>query len=521
VGIAAPEERVSEGEDNVLDLEASRRARAARRARMNVVLEHAAHEEDPEHMPFAPEPGTTYTDLGNAERLAKRHGHELRYCDKRGGWHVWDGMRWKENEAGGAERRAHLVARSLYEEAALIAREAAEEPDPDARKRIQSRADQCMQHAKRTEHASRLSAMLEVGRSVLPIAVSADEVDVDPWLLNAQNGTIDLRTGELRPHDPRDLITRVCGAAYDPNAEAPRFQRFLEEVQPDPAVRSYLARLLGYSCVGLVREHVLGVCWGSGQNGKSVLLDSVTAVLGDYAKPGPSSLIVTQKNAEPHPTDVASCVSSRLVVVHETRRGVGFDASKVKLLTGGDRLTARFMRGDFFDFVPSHTLIMLSNYKPSADGSDAALWRRVQLCPFNIVIPEERRDGTLGETIRSTEASGVLRWLVDGCREWQARGLDPPPIVREQTEAYRASEDSIAEFIDERCSRVAGHRAPASELYAAYKRWSDEHGARPVRANDFSAELMGRGFHRTSIGGRRFYEGIGLQAPADAEGWPR
>ena len=464
---------------------------------------------------FTPNPGTPYTDLGNAERLAKRFGHELRFCDSRGGWLVWDGMRWKANDAGEAQRRAHLVARSLYEEAALIAADAAIEVDADERKRIQSRADQCLQHARRTEHASRLSAMLDVGRSVLPIAVGADEVDRDPWLLNAQNGTLDLRTGALREHEPGDLITRVCGTSYDPHATAPTFERFLAEVQPDAEVRSYLARLFGYACVGLVREHVLGVCWGHGSNGKSVLLDTVTHVLGDYAKPGPTSLVVANGFGDPHPTDVASCAGSRLIVVHETKRGVSFDASKVKLLTGGDRLTARFMRKDFFTFVPTHTLIMLSNYKPSADGSDAALWRRVQLCPFDVVIPDDRQDKSLGETIRTSEAPGVLRWLIDGCREWQARGLDPPPIVREQTEAYRLSEDSITEFLEERCVRVPDHRQPAGALFAAYKRWCEERGTPPGRGNDFAEELVARGMRRVTSGGRRFYEGVMLSPPPD------
>ena len=330
-------------------------------------------------------------------------------------------------------------------------------------------------------------------------------------MLNCLNGTIDLRTGNLRPHDRADLITRVCPVEYDPNATAPNFDRFLAEVQPDPDVRAYLARLFGYSAVGLIREHVIGVFCGPGANGKSVLAETVSYALGDYAKPGPSSLIVASGSSDSHPTDVASCMGSRLVLVHETKRGAGFDASKIKLLTGGDKLTARHMRQDFFSFTPSHTIVMLSNYRPQADATDAALWRRVQLTPFDVVIPVERRDRDLAEKLRG-EAPGILRWLVEGALEWQRTGLAPPVVILEQTERYRASEDVIGAFLEERTVRLKGAQVKAGALYGAFKTWCEENGQRATNGNEFSAEIMGRGFERVESKTGRQYLGIGLHA---------
>lgn len=433
------------------------------------------------------------TELEMSELLVQRFGGELRYCAPLGGWYAWTGTHWQRDTRERARECAKQVAREL-------AMEAATQLNEDAFK-----------SAKRAGSARGVSAILELARSTPAIVFAPSDADRDPWLLNCQNGTLDLRNGTLRAHDPADLITRVCPVAFDDNAVAPLFERFLIEVQPDPDVRAYLARLFGYSAVGIVNQHVLAVLWGAGANGKSVLADLVGFVLGDYARPGPTSLIVSDGGNQPHPTDVASLAGSRLVLIHETRKGASFDASKVKLLTGGDRLTARRMHQDFFEFAPSHTLIMLSNYRPAADSSDAALWRRVQLVPFDVVIPEERRDPNLGDALRA-EAAGVLRWIVDGICEWQRTGLAPPKVVREQTECYRESEDIIAAFLAERTVRLPGVQVRASSLYEAYRSWCDSSGHRAVNAKDFAAELTGRGVKRVERSVGRVYVGIGLHA---------
>jgi len=435
------------------------------------------------------------TELQLSEKLVREFGKNLRYCGPLGGWFAWNGACWERDMRGRAPEAVKQMARSIGAEAAALL-------DPNRFK-----------DATRAGSAAGVRAILELARSAPEIAFSPDEADADPWLLNVENGTIDLRTGTLRPHDRRDLITKCCPVPYDPEATAPRFEKFLAEIQPRQDVRNYLGRSVGYAAIGIVRENVVIVCWGCGANGKSVFVDVVTHVLGDYAKPGPSSLIVD--DGKQHPTDVASCFGSRLVVVHETKRGAAFDASKIKLLTGGDRLTARYMRQDFFDFAPTHTLIMLSNYRPQADSTDAALWRRVQLVPFDVVIPEEKQDRELAEKIKAEESSGLLRWIVEGALEWQKQGLDPPDIIREQTAAYRAAEDVIGQFVEDRCVRLRGVSVRAANLYAAFKQWCSDTGASVVRMNDFSAELQARGFERRKDRQGAAYHGIGLHAEED------
>ena len=355
-----------------------------------------------------PDPTFERTDVAMSDGLVRRYGRELRYCAALGGWHYWTGTHWAKDECGHAQERLKLMARD-------IAGTAADALDPGL-----------MKDAKRIGSGPGAQAILRFARSAPEVVFAPKDADRDPWLLNCENGTIDLRTGELRAHAREDLITRCCPVDYDPNASAPTFEKFLGEIQPKQEVRDYLARLFGYAASGVVREHALGVLWGPGANGKSVLSDVMTHVLGDYAKPGPSSLIVHDGKHTPHPTDVASTVGSRLVVVHETKRGASFDASKVKLLTGGDKLTARYMRQDFFVFEPTHTLVMLSNYKPEADANDAALWRRVQLVPFEVVIPpREARPRASGHD-QGSRGPRSLRWIVEGALQWQERGLDPP-----------------------------------------------------------------------------------------------
>ncbi len=430
--------------------------------------------------------------------VALRVGERIRFCAARGGWLAVVGERLMKDECEKAREEAKSVI-------AAIAREAGALLD-----------DAIWQVAKRLGTARGIDAVLNVLRSVPGIVFAPDEADRDPYAFACGNGIVDLNAGTPRRRAPAEIFTRASSIPYDPDAKAPRFEKFLAEVQPDLEVRAYIQRFIGYAAVGVVQEHVIGVFWGPGANGKSVFGEIISYVFGDYARPGPPTLIVSNGHSEPHPTDIASCAGARLVIVQETQRGARFDASKVKLLTGGDKLTARFMRQDFFEFTPTHTMLMMSNYKPSADASDYAFWRRVHLVPFSVVIPEDKRDPRLGEALRA-EAPGILRWVVDGALEWQRVGLAPPKVIREQTEAYRSSEDVIGQFLDERTVRLPAASVKASVLYGEYKSWCTANGHAAANANDFGAELVGRGLKRVRHASGNVYLGIDRAPVGESE----
>lgn len=435
------------------------------------------------------------TELQIADRLVREHGDKLRYCAALGGWFYWDAMQWVRDESGRARELAKAVARDLAQEATALM---------DA---------QLFAAAKRAGSAAGVRAVLDLASSDPLIAFTPDQADADPWALNCLNGTIDLRTGELREHSREDLITRVCNASYDAKAKAPRFRQFLEEVQPDPATRFYLRRLFGFAAIGAQHEHVFPVLYGPGANGKSQFTNALSHALGSYCKGGPESLVVLSGgNHEPHPADVALCAGARLVIVQETRTGAIVDSAKVKRLTGGDgKITARFMHGNFFEFKPGHALMLVSNFKPRADANDDGFWRRAQLVPFSVVIPLEDQDPMLGEKLRA-EADGILAWIVKGALDWQERGmrLAPPQTVVAQTAEYRSGEDVIGQFIDEACTCEAKATTKAGALFDAYKSWCGSTGARWCSNNEFAAELLRRGFKRRKTKNGAVYSGIAV-----------
>lgn len=440
------------------------------------------------------DPTRELTEIDIAERVIQRFGIDLRYCAALGGWHAWSGTHWAQDALESARECVKAVARDLATDAVAD--------------------DDLWGAAKRCASSNGTSSILDVMRSDARVVFAPDQANADPWLLNCTNGTVDLRTGVLAEHDRKQLITRCAGAPYHAECAAPRFDGFLRDIQHEHEMRAYLSRLLGYAAIGVVQEHVLGVMWGTGKNGKSVLSEVAMAALGDYAKPGPTSLIVQNGHHEPHPTDIASCVGSRLVVVHETKRGARFDSSKVKLLTGGDRLTARHMRQDFFTFVPSHTLLMLSNYKPEADATDSALWRRVHLIPFPYVVPEEKRDKTLAATIIREELAGVLSWIVAGAVAWISTGLCPPKTVVDASASYRSAEDTLSQWIEDRCVILPSATCMGGTLMESYQRWCKAMGFDSVRGTDFAAELEGRGYVGSRSAKGKVYKGIGLAAEA-------
>lgn len=437
------------------------------------------------------------TDLGNAERLVAQHGTELRFCPGIG-WLAWDGKRWRRDDTGERVRRAKLTVREIYTEAGLIDNEA-------VRKAVGG-------WAKKSESAGHIKALLQLAESDERIVVRAADVDANPFALNCENGTVDLRTGALLPHNPADLITKLCPVVYDPDAAAPVFDGFISSIfAGDAALVAFVQRFLGYSLTGDVREQTLFFAYGHGSNGKSTLFDLLLAALGDHAKTAAPSLLVA-KRGESHPTERADLHGARLVTVVEVGAGKAFDEELVKQLTGGDVIKARYMQRDFFEFRPTHKLLISANHKPTITGTDHAIWRRIALVPFAVRFDGDAKDTALpGKLLR--ELPGFLAWCVRGCLEWQAEGLRPPSSVLQATAAYRAEQDTVGTFLDERCLAFEQARVKSGGLYADYTEWAKAAGEHPISQRALGLALAERGYQSDrGTGGVRMWRGLGLKA---------
>jgi P4 family phage/plasmid primase-like protien len=441
-----------------------------------------------------------HTDMGNAQVFAHAHGAALRYCYRFGAWYTWTARRWEEDERGMVERRAKRTVLDFY-------RRVAELEDDAARKAL-------VTHARRSEAAGRVEAMVRLARSEPGIAIMPDDLDRDHWLLNCLNGTVDLRTGELRPHNPADLITKLIPIPYDAAAPCPQWEAFLGQVVPDPAVRRFLQRAVGYAATGDTREQALFFPFGSGANGKSTFLSLVMAALGDYAKQAAPELLTYSKN-DRHPTELADLVGVRFVASIEVDEGKRLAEALVKQMTGGDRMKARRMRENFFDFTPTHKIFLAANHRPIVRGTDHAIWRRIHLIPFEVTIPPEQQDKQLPTKLYG-ELPGILRWIVEGCLEWQQEGLGVPEAVKQATNEYRADQDVLGAFLEDECEVSPTATVTSKALYAAYMEWCRRTGETPIGQRWLGPRLLERGFQSVHNRAARMWVGLQLRPDRDA-----
>lgn len=428
------------------------------------------------------------SQLRLAERLAAQYGDRLRHAHGLG-WLVWDQTRWARDIDAAPMRAAIAVVKQAAQQAGATG-------DGDLAKDVRA-----------AERVNALRGILDIAACLRPLAVAAAALDADPYLFNCANGTLDLRTGTLRPHDPADLITKRAGCGFDPNATGPTFDKFIAEILPDPAVRDFVQRLTGSAMLGKVVEHILPLYVGVGANGKTTLIEVLKATFGDYAIAAEPDLLIERDHA--HPTGQADLQGVRLAVAAETDEGRRLAAATVKRLTGGERIRARRMRMDFFEFPPSHTLVMVTNHKPKVAGDDPAIWRRLLVVPFDVVISAP--DGTLPDRL-ALELARVLAWAHEGYRAWAEGGLQPPATIRQRTEAYRVASDTVGRFLDEQTVESALARVGARDLYNAWTSWCDATGERPGTEVTFAEAMGARGCPKRKSHGVQMYLGIGLKA---------
>ena len=372
----------------------------------------------------------------------------------------------------------------------------------------------CSTATQQCQSKKRLEAMIWCMRSEPDIPAQLTDFDADPWLLNVANGTLDLRTGQLRRHSCDDLISNITEVAFDRNADCELWDAFLWRVtDKNEDLYSYLRRFVGYLLAGDVSDQSLHFLHGIGNNGKTVFCETIMRLLGEYAVTVSPDLIMLRRYSG-IPNDVARLRGVRAAIMNETTQGARFDEAKLKDLTGGDTLTARFLHQEFFDFRPTHRLIIRGNHKPTICGTDEGIWRRLRLVPFTVSIPPEEQDRDLQRKLEA-ELPGILNWALQGCREWQSEGLKPPTIITEAVRQYREASDGLGRFIAECCVERKLAQVKSSVLFTSYQEFCAAAGERWVSRNDFPDEMQRKGFEwkRTNTGGM-FY-GLELLASED------
>lgn len=424
------------------------------------------------------------TDYGNGERLHALHGKGFRYCHALG-YLVWDGRRWGVDENDAAMQRLALeTARALFVAAARLPN------GSDAERRDR---DDWLKHARLCERSAALKSTVDLARTIPGVTVRAEALDTEPLRLNILNGTLDLKTGRLEPHDPADLITKLAPVAFDAAATAPTWEAFQRTIcAGDGDLIRFKQRAYGYTLTGDTSEDVLFIAYGSGSNGKSTELETVGGLLGDYGNVAQFETFAVKKS-EGVRNDLADLMGSRFVSASEGENRQRLAEGLVKQLTGGDVVKARFLHREFFRFRPAFKLWLATNHKPVIRGTDHGIWRRVRLIPYAVTIPARERDKRLREKLER-ERSGILNWLLRGCREWFADGLGEAAAVAAATAQYRRESDVLADFLEARCVIGEGESTNVGDLYRAYETWCGESEEKPFSATLFGRMLTERGF---------------------------
>jgi putative DNA primase/helicase len=434
-------------------------------------------------------PSFHLTDAGNAERFAMENAHCLRYVRDWGKWLYFDGSRWNAQTGGDrATQLAIAMARSMLVQAGRI--------------RETESPQKLVKWALQSESAARVQAMFSLAEKLPPLVIASSDLDRDPYLLNVTNGTIDLRHGTLRPHNPADMLTKISPIEYDPGARLKVWEDHLLRVTGgDRNLIEFIQTAAGYSATGDISEEVLFLIHGPTAGGKTTTVEALRAALGDYAQTTDFETFLKRNQVGGIRNDIARLAGARLVVSVEVDEGKQLAEGLVKMLTGGDTVSARFLHHEFFEFRPQCKLWLICNDAPRASDTDDALWRRIIRVPFEHSIPKDERDPQVKAVLKDPIIGGpaVLAWIVQGCARWKSTGLIVPYAIEQATQAYRDSQDPLKEFFDERCIFESDAKIPVKDLRAAYESYAQESGIRyPLGPKEFNKRLEARECRRTT-----------------------
>jgi len=457
----------------------------------------------------APEPPETQrfplTEYGNAERLIRRHGEDLRFCPTRG-WYVWNACAWVLDESGEVERRMKATVRKIQCEADALYRRARRENDADRKLGIQKEAAATLAWASKSESNNRIVAAMRLAQSEPGIPVEAGTLDADPLLLNLANGSLELTTGKLRDHARTDLCTKVLPYAYDPKAVCPTWDAFLKRILPED-LGAYLQRAAGYTLTGLTTEQCLWYLWGSGSNGKSTLVIVLQKLFGAYAVHLQSSVITVRPNGMVN-DELAHLAGARLAVINELGKNETLAENVVKQITDTDVIRARFLYKNSFQFPQTHKVWIAANPKLYLADTGDGIMRRIKLVPFAVRIPEAEKDLHLLDKLVA-ELPGILNWALRGLTQYLAFGIQEPDVVRQAVEEYAEENDVWGQFLEDCCTVSGKAKVQPAYLYAAYCQWAERRNERIRSMTVFGKEIKSR-FGVTKVSGQQYYTGLAL-----------
>ena len=441
------------------------------------------------------------TDMGNADRFAATIQGNVLHSPIRG-WMLWDGCRWAPDSAD-----------MVYEMALNCVKRIVVEAEVEGVTREQ--AAEIVKHAVRSQSRQSLEAMLAMTARHPAISISDDQLDSDPWMLAVANGVVDLRQGKLATHDRSRMNSYCCLPAYKVDGNRTQWLNFVQTVFDNrPGLVRWVQKAVGYTLTGSTREQCLFFLHGSGLNGKSTFVETLSAVLGDYACHTHSETFMARSVGSIR-NDLARLVGRRMVVATEVPAGKRLDEVGVKSMTGEERIIARYLHKEFFEFSPAFKIWLSGNHKPAIVGTDFAIWRRIRVIPFTVTIAPDKADKNLRAKLLQ-EAEGILAWAVEGCQLWQLEGLDDvPDEITQSTQRYREEQDSIGWFVQEVCAVAKGLQITAVELYEAYRGWADTNKEEVMSRNEFWIRLQERvpTVHRYRVEREWIYTGLTLQKP--------
>ena len=430
------------------------------------------------------------TDAGNAERLHFLYGGKIRYCYAYKGWFIFDGKRWALDKAG-----------QIIEMAKATMRET----------KIQAEGNESLgSWCNKSESKAKLTALIDLAQSLVPIL--PEELDADRWLLNCQNGVVNLRTGQLLAHSPSFMISKICNSNFTPEQAEGLWSEVARSILPDDETRRFVQRFAGYSLTGSVREEKFMVANGDGANGKGTLIETLGTALGDYCETLAVEILLQSKNTgngnEPSP-ELAKLPGVRFLMASETGQGRVLDESRVKAITGGDRITARRLRCDPFTYDPQFKLWLSTNHVPRVRGDDDGIWRRFRLVQFAQKFEGRNRQNGLKEELRKPEnLAAALSWAVQGCLAWQLEGLNEPASILQATRNFQLDCDVIGQFIDSECNVGAGYLSGSKMLYRSFKYWCEENGREPHNSSNFSLMMENKGFKKSRNKSGMWWSGL-------------